>query len=163
MNTRMLSFVVSFCLAATVGTSVASDTDVASDPLRLEFEQAVNLNSVGRQLTAIRNQHGLPQRLSHSPQLQAAAQYHADDMARTGNFSHTGSGGSNLRSRVRSAGYNGCFWAENLAFGQPNIETVMSQWMGSPGHRRNMLAPQARQYGFARAGTFYVLVLGRPC
>ncbi|MBF9045169.1 CAP domain-containing protein [Rhodobacterales bacterium HKCCE4037] len=155
-------------LVATIGLALAAcsptvSRDTGGTPGRLSFGQSVDIAAVGARVSALRAQNGLVRPLGHSSALQAAAQAHADDMARTGNFSHTGSGGSTISTRARAASYNACFIAENIANGQASVAQVFSDWMGSSGHRRNILAPQATQYGFASNGGYYVLVLGRSC
>ena len=96
-------------------------------------------------------------------QLAAIATAHAQDMARNGFFSHDGSNGSTLQQRLRGSGYRACFGAENIGNGYPDERTVFQGWQGSTGHRRNMLARDARDYGLGRAGPYWVLVLAAPC
>lgn len=97
-------------------------------------------------------------------QLAAAARAHALDMARKGYFSHTGASGSSVRDRVDSEGYRGCFWAENIAQGQKDVRAVMASWMGSRGHRQNILHRKARDIGVAKASqNTWVMVLAAPC
>ncbi|MBF9034253.1 CAP domain-containing protein [Rhodobacterales bacterium HKCCE2091] len=95
--------------------------------------------------------------------LQAAAQAHANDLYDSNTFSHTGSRGSTMSSRIQSAGYTACFAAENIAQGQPDVRSVIASWRTSSGHYQNMVNAQVTQFGFARAGTIWVLVLARPC
>lgn len=97
-------------------------------------------------------------------QLERAAQAHAQDMAAQSYFSHTGADGSSVRDRVTRTGYRGCFWAENIAQGQRDLASVMGAWMGSRGHRKNILHRKAREVGLARAaGNTWVMVLAAPC
>ena len=106
---------------------------------------------------------GILRPLVHSPALQAAAQGHADDMSATGGISHTGSDGSSLTDRVNRAGYTACFTAENVAQGQTDTRSAIAAWTNSAAHQANMVNPNASQFGFARAGNTWVLVLARPC
>lgn len=121
--------------------------------------------SIGRAatfITAERAQAGTSTVIQH-PALQAAAQFHADDLARRGGLSHTGSDGSSVTDRVRAAGYQACFVAENIARGQPDVTSVIAAWVNSPGHYRNLVNPAAQHFGFSRSGDAWVLVLARPC
>jgi uncharacterized protein YkwD len=163
MKIRAIAAMAIIGLALAACTPSVPSRNTGDGPQRLTFGQSVDIASVGARVSALRAQNGLTRPLSHSAQLQAAAQAHADDMARTGNFSHTGSNGSTLSSRARAANYNACFAAENIAAGQGSVQQVFVDWMNSRGHRRNILAPQATQFGFARSGPYYVLVLGRSC
>jgi hypothetical protein len=95
--------------------------------------------------------------LALASELQTAARRHADAMARGGFFAHSAPDGSTPVSRVEAAGYRG--WtlvAENIAAGYDSPEQVMASWMSSPGHRENLLLPNAREIGIGhvyRAGT----------
>lgn len=149
-------------LVLSLAMAACSPTGVGGTQ-RLSIGQSVDIAAVGARLSTLRAGQGLSRPLGHSSALQAAAQAHADDMSRSGNLSHTGSNGSTLASRVRASGYSACFSAENIAVGQANTAEVFEDWMGSSGHRRNILAVEATQFGFARAGGYSVLVLGRNC
>jgi uncharacterized protein YkwD len=84
--------------------------------------------------------------------LASAAQKYSADMARTGVFSHTGTDGSDPGDRMRAAGYDTSRgWAENIAWGQSSPSAVMTAWMGSPGHRANILNCSLRALGVGAA------------
>lgn len=88
--------------------------------------------------------------------LMNAAQDYAVVLRNWGRLSHTGPDGSTLRSRSEAAGY--LRWtrlAENIASGQANVAAVMSAWMGSDGHRANILHPDLTHVGLGKAGTSY--------
>lgn len=102
--------------------------------------------------------------LVYDTTLETAAQAHARDMARNGFFSHTGSDGSDIGQRLSRAGYRFCFGAENIASGQRSLSEVMAAWMGSRGHRRNILNRKAQAVGLAQTpGNIWVMVLAAPC
>ncbi|HEY3079775.1 MAG TPA: CAP domain-containing protein [Chloroflexota bacterium] len=80
--------------------------------------------------------------------LTSAAEAYAATMASADFFSHTGLDGSTLVSRAEAAGYVGWTWlGENIAAGQSTPEQVFQAWMDSPGHRANILSPNAREIG----------------
>lgn len=102
--------------------------------------------------------------LVYDATLEDVAEAHALDMARKGFFSHTGSDGSDIGQRLTRAGYRYCFGAENIASGQRSLNEVMAAWMGSRGHRRNILHRDAEAVGLARTdGNIWVMVLAAPC
>lgn len=102
--------------------------------------------------------------LTYSTRLEQAAKAHADDMVRRGFFSHTGSNGSDVGDRVRKARYEWCFVAENIAQGQRGLNAVMQAWIGSTGHRANMLHRKAREFAlYEAADRTWVMVLAAPC
>lgn len=89
--------------------------------------------------------------LNLHPNLCAAAQAHADWMAKNQRMSHTGAGGSNFSQRAREHGYTIRGGGENVAAGYPTVDAVMKGWMKSPGHRRNILNSQWKDAGFGVA------------
>jgi uncharacterized protein YkwD len=81
-----------------------------------------------------------------SVQLTSAAENHSADMAANDYFSHTGLDGSSPSLRAQAAGYP--FGAgENIAAGQSTPEEVVAAWMGSSGHRANILNCSYRTTG----------------
>src|SRR5262249_27305309 len=89
-----------------------------------------------------------------------AARQHSADMADNKYFSHTGLDKSTPGTRIDQAGYDADKgWAENIAYGYPTPEAVMTGWMNSAGHRQNILdcGLKALGVGVARAadGTLY--------
>ena len=119
--------------------------------------------SARQALNAFRAENGLAP-LAVSPRLQQAARAQARDMARTGNFDHRGTDGSDPMVRVQRAGYSPCYVSENIARGQRSLAEVMAGWADSPGHRRNMLSQSAAEFALVRGdGNNWVMVLGREC
>ncbi len=106
-----------------------------------QFEQRV-IALVNQQRAA----NGLPA-LAYNAQVGAAARAHSQDMASHDFMSHTGSNGSNVGTRLTAAGYRWTAWAENVAAGQPTPDEVVADWMGSSGHRANILSTRAREVG----------------
>jgi uncharacterized protein YkwD len=118
-----------------------------------EFQTLVNENRRSQGLGA----------LTRSALLSATAQGHANDMSARDFFSHTSSDGSGIGRRALAQGYGYCWLAENISVGRGSEAEVFERWMASPGHRENMLADGATEYGLAVApGNYRVLVLGRP-
>jgi uncharacterized protein YkwD len=76
-----------------------------------------------------------------------------------GTMSHTGSDGSDAGDRIARAGYSASTWGENVAAGYPSASSVVDGWMGSSGHRQNILNPAFTHIGVASAraadGTLY--------
>lgn len=113
--------------------------------------KAINDVRAGRSLPAV----------SYSKALEKAAAIHMQDMVRTGNRSHTGSNGSTVGTRVKRAGYKFCFAAENIAWGQRSLASVMQEWTNSPSHYKNMVNRKAREFALVRGeGNVWVMVLG---
>ena len=77
--------------------------------------------------------------LAVSDALTTAAQGHSDDMSANDYFSHTSLDGATASDRAEAAGFRGTALGENIAAGQRTPQDVMSAWMGSDGHRANIL------------------------
>lgn len=80
--------------------------------------------------------------LSVNGSLSSAAMGHSQDMAVNNFFSHNGSNGSDLASRLSAAGYAYSTAGENIYAGAGSLDTpysAVSSWMGSEGHRANIL------------------------
>ncbi|MGW9447479.1 CAP domain-containing protein [Streptomyces sp. NPDC055632] len=71
--------------------------------------------------------------------LRAAAQGHADDMAARDYYAHSGPEGRDGGDRMTSAGYAWSTWGENIHRGPKSPALAVADWMGSPGHRANIL------------------------
>lgn len=92
--------------------------------------------------------------LSADSRLGRAARLHADDMAVRDYFSHKSPEGTRVSTRATRAGYPWLSIGENIARGQLDVDAVMTAWLNSDGHRRNMLrAPYCDiGVGVSRAG-----------
>jgi len=77
--------------------------------------------------------------LASSGALGTAARNHSIDMACNNFMNHTGSNGSDFGSRLSLAGFSYSSAAENVAAGQGSPAEVVSAWMGSEGHKSNIL------------------------
>ena len=101
--------------------------------------------------------------LREDPRLTATAHAHARDLAARGVISHKGQDGSTVQDRMRAQGYDACLAAENLAARQRTEQEVFGDWRGSRDHRQNLMHRKARDYGLARSGDTWVMVIGAPC
>ena len=117
---------------------------------------------------AERRHAGLPT-FTVSPALMRAAQLHADQMASMGQMAHSlpGARYPDPQDRLAAVGYNWQAYAENVAYGQGNPASAISSWMGSSGHRANILNPGLTQIGTAVANgsdgrPYWVQVFGNP-
>jgi uncharacterized protein YkwD len=90
--------------------------------------------------------------LAMNTKLRSAARAHSQDMAANNYFSHTSLDGRTFDQRIRDAGYTGSGpLGENIAGGQSSPQSVVSDWMGSPGHCRNIMDPNFRATGVGYA------------
>ena len=79
--------------------------------------------------------------------LVSVGQNHSQDMALRDFFSHTNPNGQAPWDRMTAAGYPWTAAAENIAAGYSSPASVMAGWMGSTGHRNNILNPNLEEIG----------------
>jgi uncharacterized protein YkwD len=111
-------------------------------------------NVLMREINQVRAQHSLSS-LRFSDGLNQAAEYHSEAMASRGFFAHESADGSSFWKRIErfypSRGFR--YWSagENLAYGSPNISAdgAVRAWMGSPGHRANLLSAAWNEIGLS--------------
>ena len=125
-------------------------------PAAAAGNQATSLNQTERSLLGVVNEvrgnHGL-RPLKVDPALARAARSYTATMLRTGVFTH-----GDMFGRLSQSGAAGPMYGENLAWGTGPYATarqVVRGWMGSPGHRANLLRPGWTRIGLgALKGTF---------
>lgn len=91
--------------------------------------------------------------LAEERTLDQVAQGHCVDMVMRGYYDHLSPLGTDVAGRVAAAGYLAIMTAENIARGQATPVEVVAGWMGSPGHRANLLHPDLRAIGAGYAYT----------
>jgi len=90
--------------------------------------------------------------------LEQAALTHCNDMYENNFFSHVSSNGSNLGDRVKKSGYIWSACGENIGKGYISEEDVVSGWLSSPGHCKNLMNPVFKEMGVARTGEYWTQV-----
>lgn len=145
-------------LLAVTPTAMAMACSKPSDAAALEREMVAWVNQE-------REARGLA-RLAPSPQLAAAAQQHACDMATRDFFSHKRAGGPSMADRAKAHGYRFGKMVENLASAQEeSVRTAAGLWRNSPPHWANILMPDLRDIGISvtRGGgkVYWVMKAGR--
>ncbi|NNE57596.1 MAG: CAP domain-containing protein [Hellea sp.] len=123
------------------GLSAGSPFEILP-PEPLDIEVAVN------DLNKYRAEYGLSP-VTLNKKLNNASLRHAEDMARNGMISHTGTDGSSHSDRVQEHGYDFSIAAENVASGQESWNGVFKAWQDSPGHNENLLLPDVTEFGVA--------------
>jgi uncharacterized protein YkwD len=146
----VLLILLAICLAGTMptGARAASANFRVYLPLLAGASAQASIEQQVIDLTnQQRRQNGCEVALVLSPQLAAAASAHSRDMALHDLFSHTGSDGSTMVSRIVATGYSYSQLAENVAAGRSTPEEVVAGWMNSAGHRANILNCGLREIG----------------
>lgn len=139
-----------------------------SNPSLIYVGQVINIPSIDdvkaleQQVIDLVNQqranYGLPL-LKSNWELSRVARYKSQDMIDKGYFAHQSPTYGSAFNMMESFGLHFTAAAENIAYGQRTPQDVMNDWMGSPGHRNNILSRVYNQIGVGVAkasnGTFY--------
>lgn len=104
------------------------------------------IQAVARLVNAHRDKIGCKPLTWLSP-VAAVAQRHSQDMYANRFFSHNNLLGESPFDRLRLAGIKYQRAAENIAMGQNTAQRVVTSWMNSPGHRRNIEDCAMQQHG----------------
>ncbi len=95
--------------------------------------------------------------------LMEAAWVHNEHMVEIDRICHQGCGDGDPGSRIAATGYRAATWGENVAMGYPSAAAVMEGWMGSTGHRANILSKNFTDIGVAHSSNHYwTQVFGKP-
>lgn len=94
-------------------------------------------------------------RLARNEKLDHAAQMKAEDMARKGYYAHVSPDGVTPVDWVEKAGYKYLIVGENLVVERTDAAQVVDAFMGSPGHRANILRKDFTEIGVGIADGTY--------
>jgi len=104
-----------------------------------------------------------------NPTLIRVSLAHAADMAQHNYLAHEGRDGSGPADRVTRAGYRWRSVGENIAYGRTAPEAVVDDWVKSPQHCENLMAPHYTEMGVAysvnrasEGGIYWVQLFGAP-
>lgn len=111
--------------------------DECTDP-RDSFADKAIVEDICRRTNAERQAVGVKV-LTLDLKLLGVAQAHAEDMVKRGYFSHTNPDGLSPFDRMHAAGIFFSTAGENIAYWYDTPAAVMSAWMGSSGHKANIL------------------------
>lgn len=92
--------------------------------------------------------------------LTASARDHSNDMNRLNFFSHTSTVNGKAEFDQRARNFGTTANAENIAKNPGSPEDVLNSWMGSAGHRQNILTPNYTRIGIGKAGPYWTMMLG---
>lgn len=151
------------------GPTAAPTVVVAATIAPLPADIAAWPREVWRIMNETRAAHGLPP-YAYNDTLALAAQAHAEDCSQRGSCSHTGSDGSDIKTRIQRVGYTGSYaecWAVRSS-PQGVIDIWMDEVPPDDPHRRTVLHTWFTEVGIGVApspwkGYYYVIAdFGRP-
>ena len=150
---------VSVCIL--LALSLAGCVGVSPGPTAQVMGTSTNEAATAAALISqYRAAHGLPP-VAVDGKLNRAAEFQARAVAQAGSLSH-----GEFASRMASFGIRGAA-AENLSAGTHSVDDAVARWRVSPAHNANLLMPEARHIGLARAdapsryGRYWALVLSQ--
>ncbi|MGN1081506.1 MAG: SafA/ExsA family spore coat assembly protein [Acutalibacteraceae bacterium] len=152
-----------------IGLSELTDANPQiNDPSLIYVGQVINIPNIDsikelemqviELINRQRSANGL-QTLSYNRELCRAARYKSQDMIDKGYFAHQSPTYGSPFTMMQNFGLKFSAAGENIAYGQETPESVMNDWMNSPGHRANILSAVYNQVGVGAAkasnGTCY--------
>jgi len=151
---------LTFCALLALGLAGCASESALTPKDAVLASSTNDAAAAARLISAYRASRGLgPVTVDSS--LNKAAEHQARAVAAAGRLSH-----GSFAKRMDEYGIIG-YSAENLSAGSDSVNGAISRWKASPGHDRNLLMPQARKIGLARAdannryGRYWALVLGQ--
>lgn len=169
---RLLPFCCFFILACGCETDLALGdlvSDGTSEP-EVVTPDADGINAVAlrrvnevRQAGCVCGSDAMPPvpPVSLDERLVTAARVHATDQAGMQKMQHTGSDGSDVGQRVSQAGYPWRAVAENVAWNYTTAEAVVTAWLNSPGHCRNIMNASYTHVGIGEDRRYWSQVFAR--
>lgn len=151
MRRQTAFFAAVFALAVTPSGAAAVTTGCANTDLSATTSTTAK---VERAVVCLVNEERTSQglgALKRDPKLDRAARGHSKDMVKRKFFQHDNPSGKDPGDRIAATGYRASFWGENIFLGLRTAAGVMSGWMASPGHCRNILSPDALDIGVGTA------------
>jgi uncharacterized protein YkwD len=130
----------------------------SGDTAKIQFRMLDSVN-------ALREAAGVPS-VQLNAQLNAAAATHSRDMSIQNRPWHFGSDGSSPIDRVRRVGYSGQLVGETISETYETETETLAAWMEEPTTRKVILAPEARDLGFAwlqedNGKIWWTMILGK--
>lgn len=135
-----------------------------NDDQQMDRIKMLELINEARSVSRICGTENMPavQPLNWDDRLENAAIVHTADMDKYNYMAHTSvSNGSTPSERIADQNYSYKYWAENVAVGSKTEEAVMTLWINSPPHCKNIMSPNITEIGSARVGNHWTQVFGR--
>lgn len=146
IRTLFGSLAAPLCAACVIASPMLAHADPAIDSVEQSVAALINAERAAAGLGSL----GLDDRLSF------VADQHSTDMMVNGCFSHASCDGTSFGTRVWSVYPNTSAIGEIIAAGQTTAKDVVSAWMGSAGHKAQILgsAYQSLGVGLVQGGTY---------
>lgn len=146
--------------APTAPTAPRTTTPTAPSPQRPTAQAPTGISQMAQQVINLTNverkKNGLPP-LTGDSSLSRVAQTKTNDMQAKHYFSHTSPTYGSPFDMMRDFGVTYKSAGENIAMGQTTAQQVVTAWMNSEGHRKNILSPSYTNIGvgFTSNGNYW--------
>ena len=87
--------------------------------------------------------------------LAKAAFDHSTDMNTNNYFNHNSQQGIDPGTRITNAGYTWSTYGENIAQGYTTEQAVVTGWLNSEGHCKNLMNGSFKEMGVGRSGNYW--------
>lgn len=131
--------------------------DPAAPPLEPQDPVVVSFTNL---MNAVRADAGCGE-LAWHPEAAAVAKAHSGDMSQRSFFSHTNPDGKGPFDRLAAAGVRFRAAAENILSGERTASRALELWLGSAGHRANLLECSYTHHGVGRVDGYWTQVFLR--
>lgn len=132
---------------ATVKVNFGGKTDTCKVTVKATPAKWINTSAAYTELNKLRKAKNL-KALTRDASLEKIAKIRAEEMAKSGKFSHTRPNGQSGLTLIKGNKAKG----ENIAMGQRTCAAVTKAWYNSAGHRANMLSGNSASKKFTKVG-----------
>jgi uncharacterized protein YkwD len=80
---------------------------------------------------------------------------HSQDMVDRNYYSHINPEGQNAGARLREAGIDYTWWAENYCYGFSTASAAFNFWINSPAHKSNIESSNVTHHGVGKVGSVW--------
>gem|GEM_PF-1832230 len=140
--------------------SAPAEIKTSEQPIAAQISKTVN--SIIDLINIERAKVNLPS-LKENSLLDKAAFEKSKDMAERNYFSHTTPDGLSDFDFIKAAGYKFKEAGSNIAEGDfKDDQGLVDAWMASPGHKANILADYAADFGYGAYGKYFTMFVAKP-
>ena len=136
------------------GPSTLSDTQAPPAPAPTTGPVDSEIQSLVNMVNNHRASRGLSA-LVWDDRVAEVALAHSQDMVDRNYYSHINPEGQNAGARLREAGIDYTWWAENYCYGFSTASAAFNFWINSPAHKANIESNAVTHHGVGKVGNVW--------